>query len=268
MHTILVTRLVAFSDRFLDPLPLRADRFDRKFLLTLTCVVAFIGICYWSLGAYWRVSWFSGEDGLIEWVSVSMYVATAVMTSRTAWSLTRLGHPRLGLFHFLFALTTVLVILEEISWGQRLFNWTTPEALSRINIQGETNLHNIKTFEYLIYTTLLWACLLALGGAGLRTVLHYHHRVTTADFILPTLSLSPGFLTAVIWIGAGQPFTFVRSILWLSPQGSEYPEVLLGFSLLLYAYANLSRTGILGRHNPPISRSMPRFPRSNIVSCL
>jgi len=31
---------------------------------------------------------------------------------------------------------------EEISWGQHLFQWSTPEAWLEYNDQGETNLHN------------------------------------------------------------------------------------------------------------------------------
>jgi len=33
---------------------------------------------------------------------------------------------------------------EEISWGQRIFAVTTPDTLRTINVQGETNLHNIE----------------------------------------------------------------------------------------------------------------------------
>ena len=33
--------------------------------------------------------------------------------------------------------------LEEISWGQRLFGWTTPRILQRSNYQGELNVHNL-----------------------------------------------------------------------------------------------------------------------------
>lgn len=32
---------------------------------------------------------------------------------------------------------------EEVSWGQSIFGWKTPEALEKINVQGETNFHNI-----------------------------------------------------------------------------------------------------------------------------
>ena len=36
-----------------------------------------------------------------------------------------------------------LLLLEEISWGQRIFGWSTPERLENLNAQQETNLHNI-----------------------------------------------------------------------------------------------------------------------------
>jgi hypothetical protein len=32
---------------------------------------------------------------------------------------------------------------EEISWGQRVFDWSTPESISELNAQNETNIHNI-----------------------------------------------------------------------------------------------------------------------------
>lgn len=39
---------------------------------------------------------------------------------------------------------------EEISWGQRIFNIQTPETFAEVNVQGETNIHNISLFEYII----------------------------------------------------------------------------------------------------------------------
>jgi len=36
---------------------------------------------------------------------------------------------------------------EEISWGQRIFGWETPEGYSQVNRQNETNLHNLKPFR-------------------------------------------------------------------------------------------------------------------------
>lgn len=41
---------------------------------------------------------------------------------------------------------------EEISWGQRIFGWETPESIAAINDQNETNLHNVnkKFFDRLV----------------------------------------------------------------------------------------------------------------------
>ena len=35
---------------------------------------------------------------------------------------------------------------EEISWGQWIFGWETPEAMEALNDQGETNLHNMSSW--------------------------------------------------------------------------------------------------------------------------
>lgn len=35
---------------------------------------------------------------------------------------------------------------EELSWGQQLFHWQTPELMEEINDQQETNVHNISSW--------------------------------------------------------------------------------------------------------------------------
>lgn len=40
--------------------------------------------------------------------------------------------------------------MEEISWGQRIFNWETPQSFEG-NIQNETNLHNYFNQYYLLF---------------------------------------------------------------------------------------------------------------------
>lgn len=42
------------------------------------------------------------------------------------------------------ALLFFLVGGEEVSWGQRIFSVATPETLRAVNVQGETNLHNVE----------------------------------------------------------------------------------------------------------------------------
>ena len=57
-------------------------------------------------------------------------------------------------FIALFAsIMLIFFIMEEISWGQRFFNFETPTFINEINLQNETNFHNIlnKHFYKLFY---------------------------------------------------------------------------------------------------------------------
>ena len=54
-----------------------------------------------------------------------------------------LPHPLLGWWVLMWTLACVFFAGEEISWGQWLFEWETPELFRKLNSQEETNLHNI-----------------------------------------------------------------------------------------------------------------------------
>jgi len=43
---------------------------------------------------------------------------------------------------FLMGSFSVVVMMEEISWGQRIFGWETSESFKELNTQDETNIHN------------------------------------------------------------------------------------------------------------------------------
>ena len=271
--TPLAATVLNFCDRFYTRLPLRADRYDGRFLFALAGVLAFTLLAYWSLTDYWDVQWYAGEDGASEWWSVATYLASALMAVGAGWLLKRLGHPRLGWVHLIFALALVVAALEEISWGQRLFGWATPESLSQVNEQGETTVHNIHGLGWIVPTLLFWGSTIALLGAVARSVLHHHRRVTTADFILPSLVLSPALLMIMFWIAGAQalPGNLARVILThlgLDPMGSEIPEVLIGLCLVQYTYANYRRAASLpARETTPGTGSpegrrlpLPRIP--------
>ncbi|MCH9036449.1 MAG: hypothetical protein IH860_03900 [Chloroflexi bacterium] len=243
---MLTARLVQGVDRFFDLTPLRPDRYDGRFLLALGGVLAFTLLAYWSLMDFWDVAWYAGEDGVSEWWTVTAYLIAAITVAVTALLMKRLGHRRIGLVYALLALAFMVVVMEEISWGQRLFDWSTPEALASVNEQGETGIHNITGLDRVFRTAFFLAALLGLVGAGARALLHRHRRVTTADFFLPSLILVPPLVGIVIWIWGGQsyPGNILRALmidLDIRPVGSEVPEVLSGLALLLYTYDNLKR---------------------------
>jgi hypothetical protein len=54
--------------------------------------------------------------------------------------------PYLGAWILLAAGCCLYVTGEELSWGQQLVHWRTPEDWSHINDQNETNLHNTSSW--------------------------------------------------------------------------------------------------------------------------
>jgi len=70
-------------------------------------------------------------------------------------------------------LSLVLFVMgmEEISWGQRVFQWQTTAYFSEHNVQGETNLHNLNTQ--------LFQDVLFFGGFILLAVLPFFYEQLT-----------------------------------------------------------------------------------------
>jgi hypothetical protein len=49
-----------------------------------------------------------------------------------------------------FLLLSILLLLgsgEELSWGQHIFNYSTPEMIKSDNVQGEFNIHNLEVLN-------------------------------------------------------------------------------------------------------------------------
>jgi hypothetical protein len=84
------------------------------------------------------------EDGVVEWVGAIGLFCTSVIFFIGFLRARKAGANRL----LTLALLGLAVLFffgagEEISWGQRIFGWGTPDALDSANGQDETNLHNL-----------------------------------------------------------------------------------------------------------------------------
>ena len=54
--------------------------------------------------------------------------------------------PIIAYWLFLWSLACLYFAGEEISWGQWIFGWATPEQIASLNDQGETNFHNMSSW--------------------------------------------------------------------------------------------------------------------------
>jgi len=103
---------------------------------------ALVFFALWSIYLYFynqsMLTWITREDSISESVSAICYLIAACIFF-VEWV-----H---GGFRNIFTLGYALLFLvvggEEISWGQRIIGIQTPEALMELNVQKETNLHNI-----------------------------------------------------------------------------------------------------------------------------
>ena len=95
----------------------------------------------------------SKEDSLYENASAIFFLLTAIAffilaTRPKLYIAFKNGskYPQRKYF-WLLALLFFFAFGEEISWGQRIFNFETPDAIKGNNIQEEFNFHNLKGFD-------------------------------------------------------------------------------------------------------------------------
>jgi hypothetical protein len=87
------------------------------------------------------------EDHVFEWSQFLAIVTASIAFALTARRTLQLGRRGLAVLFLLVAVGAFVVAGEEISWGQRIFGFLTPDALKDVNHQGEANVHNISTLQ-------------------------------------------------------------------------------------------------------------------------
>lgn len=128
-------------------------------LIAITLVAAFV-IAQVS-PEYFRDE-FAAEDRLVEnGTAIFLFVAALVLFWR-ARQFAGQGVRAAAALTVLYALLFVFAAGEEISWGQRIFGWGTPEFFAENNYQNETSLHNLTVGGYRLGRTLFGSVLTAV----------------------------------------------------------------------------------------------------------
>ena len=146
--------------------------------------------------------YFGGEDGIVELLTPVVLLPAIVIGVKLILNM-RTYLPTLNsqLWLAMVTLGAFYMAGEEISWGQWLFYWDTPETFAAINDQNETNLHNTSSlFDQKPRLLLeLWV----LAGAIRAWYLNFKGKTddagTTAFWFWPTLPLAwLGLLSALV----------------------------------------------------------------------
>lgn len=109
----------------------------------------------------------SGEDKVFEWIQFGLFQGGAIILGLLSYRVW--GYRQTTIAQFLFVYSVIgalgyfLIAGEEISWGQRIFDFDTPKEYIDYNSQGEFNLHNNEKIFNKIY--------LVYGSVGLYTLI-------------------------------------------------------------------------------------------------
>jgi hypothetical protein len=87
-------------------------------------------------------SWFRGELGIVENLTILLLLAALVKTLLLIHRFGKLMHLAPRLFLAFYCLGCIYFAGEEASWGQHWFGWDSGEFFQATNDQGETNIHN------------------------------------------------------------------------------------------------------------------------------
>jgi hypothetical protein len=149
--------------------------------LVLACVAAafVVGIASAFIDVRWFEQVYVVEDGPVEWATAAALLAAAGVAAWTAL------HPP-GERRRLHAVTWLGLVLlclfaagEEISWGQRILRFSSPEFFLEHNAQRETNLHNMVVAGIKV-NKLVFSQLMTVFAALFLLVLPVLHRRNAA----------------------------------------------------------------------------------------
>ena len=143
-----------------------------------------------------------GEGSLVEWLSFLLFLLSSILIFRASSNdlnkQERMILKAGSLILFIFS-------MEEISWGQMIFNWGSPAFMNKFNIQNETNLHNIMFIHDKSWIILFCIFLLSLVLSLIGFYLRWNQKIkvgSTADIIFPLGCCSSYFaLASLIYFG-------------------------------------------------------------------
>jgi tetratricopeptide (TPR) repeat protein len=171
--------------------------------------------------------WATYEDLIGEWSQFYLFVAAFVFSIRVAVS-----GSQYRLFFALLAAACFYVFMEEISWGQRIIGFASPEVFERHNLQREVNLHNflVGPYDTLIKDVIEYclAAALVLYGLGYPLALRVGWGVAR---LAQRLGIAPPPL--YLW-----PYFVIAALLELRLfrfSEAEIAEVLIGLALTIMA---------------------------------
>lgn len=235
-----------------------------KSILFLFPIVFVIFTC---LVKYLYPNWYRllvQEDSIIEWLTFICYFTAFIVSFRISITYYRSNSTLFCLMYMLLAMGLFFIAMEEISWGQRIFNVSEFEFFLKYNNQKEMNLHNIKGVP--VHTLYI---IVGLYGAFSRFIIPKKVKIkysSTVNLFVPDYYLFFYFFVVCSfyiyyeyvcsiavslfgnWVGFGRGHFMIM-------RDQEPAELLLSCGFLLFVTINKFRQ-ISGRNFRPVAAKM------------
>lgn len=202
--------------------------------------------------------WFHRKEGVIEWATVLVLLPAVAAGGYAIARRALLPGRALRLWTFVLTGGCFYFAGEEISWGQWIWHWETPEFFQVHNRQSETNLHN--TSRWLNEKPRLVLELAILGFAVLELVRRLGGRTVRSArlaWLLPPAVCLP---TALLVVLVRVPDRLEKFLVGRFEHGplaqvrlSEPQELFFAWFLMLYALALAARLRIAARLPSPVA---------------
>ena len=212
------------------------ERLSALWWLVLPVVAALILLVTGHAAPDFYALWIASESrGLLELSQILLLLAGFILGLRMLTMAALRGRRLLWLWVLFATLACFYIAGEEASWGQHYLDWATPEGWSRINDQGETNLHNTSSW-FDQKPRLLLELGIILGGIGAPLLAFWRPEIRRAPWavILPTMVCLPSALLAEISRMAERLLALAGSQAFLFYRASEVQEFYFYLFMLLY----------------------------------
>ena len=202
--------------------------FPIYYLLFVYLLVYILPYGKFFIGISW-FDWLKSEDGPLEWIQFFEYALSSLFAF-VLFVKQKKKKEINAIIWFSIAFFCFLIAGEEISWGERLTGFGI-NSISSINVQGETNFHNLPFFHnYLLDPAFEISCIF-LGWIGWKRFKNIS--------ALPNKKYSLFFLSVAL-------FYFYFDISWASTteqirNDQEIFEFLLSTGIFLHCLSNLKK---------------------------
>jgi hypothetical protein len=114
------------------------------FLLPLPLFAFFLWLKFAHVEIYYRII---QEDHILEYQQFVFYFLAGLICFPLARKFLGAGFRLHGVLYSGLALLLLFVAFNEISWGQRIFGFETPEIIAERNVQDELTFHNLEFIQ-------------------------------------------------------------------------------------------------------------------------